>query len=382
MPLTSEDVLAELVAIPSVSSVSPEFDRPNRAVIERIAEYLDGLGWAVEVMDVPAGAGKANMIATLGSGEGGMVLAGHSDTVPYDEGAWQSEPFELTAHDGRLHGLGTADMKGYLALCVALASRLDAARLRRPLHIVATADEESGMDGARALEQAGRPPAAYCIIGEPTDLQPVCMHKGVMMEALTVFGGTGHSSDPTAAPNALDALARVLDAVIAWREELKTAYRAAEFAVPYPTLNLGHVHGGDNPNRICGRAELHIDLRPLPGMRLEELRTELDRRAGAAVADTGCRYQRRSLFPGIDPFQTASTGRLVAAAERLAGAPARAVSFGTEAGFFARMGMETIVMGPGRIDQAHRPDEYIERTALAAGERLVGALVEEFCTAR
>ncbi|MGH8271056.1 MAG: acetylornithine deacetylase [Gammaproteobacteria bacterium] len=373
----AETILADLVSIPSVSSVSPEFDMPNRSLIERLAEYFDGFGWRTEILDLPESPGKANLLASLGAGEGGLVLAGHGDTVPFDDGAWASDPFLLSARDERLHGLGSADMKGFIALCVALASRLKASQLARPLHVVVTADEESDMGGARLLAQAGRPQAEYCIVGEPTDLKPIRMHKGVLMEALTVIGGTGHSSDPSAAPNALEGLARVIAELIVWREELKARHPSPDFAVPYPTLNLGHVHGGDNPNRICGRVELHIDLRPVPGMHREELREELDRRVLGALAGTGCEYRRRALFDGIDPFETVATSRLVEVTERLSGAAAEAVSFGTEAGFFTALGMETVVLGPGSIEQAHRPDEYIERQALVAGARLLDALVAE-----
>ncbi|MGH8274245.1 MAG: acetylornithine deacetylase [Gammaproteobacteria bacterium] len=375
--LKAETVLADLVAIPSVSSVSPEFDTPNRPVIDRLADYLDGVGCRVEIMPLPEAPGKANLIATLGSGEGGVVLAGHSDTVPYDTTGWNSDPFTLTPRDGRLHGLGAADMKGFLALAVALASRLDARRLKHPLHVVATADEESRMDGARLLAENGRPEADYCIIGEPTDLKPVRMHKGIVMEALEIHGRSGHSSDPEAAPNALDGLSRVLNALQEWRNELKTRYHAGDFAVPYPTLNFGHVHGGDNPNRICAEAELHIDLRLVPGMRLDEVRAELDVCVNRALADTGCSYRRRTLFPGVEAFETRPDSRLVKAAERFSGESAQVVSFATEAGFFDGMGMETLVLGPGRISQAHQPDEYVERSSLAAGGKLIEGLVAE-----
>lgn len=380
--MDAETVLADLVSIPSVSSVSPRFDMPNFPLVERLADYFDGFGWRAEVMALPESEGKANLIASLGEGEDGLVLAGHGDTVPYDDGAWSSDPFHLTPRHGRLHGLGSADMKGFIALCVALASRLDASRLARPLHVVVTADEESNMDGARLLRAEGRPKARYCIVGEPTDLRPVRMHKGVLMEALTVIGGSGHSSDPAAAPNALEGLGRIIAMLVAWREELKARHPNPDFAVPHPTLNLGHVHGGDNPNRICARAELHMDLRPVPGMHREELREELDRRALEALAGSGCDYRRRTLFEGIDPFETPEASRLVSLCERLTGTAAGAVSFGTEAGFFTAMGMETVVLGPGGIAQAHRPDEYIEREAFAAGERLLDELVAELVLRR
>jgi acetylornithine deacetylase len=375
--LKTEAVLADLVGIPSVSSFSPEFDRPNRPVIDRLADYLDGIGCTVEVMPLPEMPGKANLVAGLGSGEGGVVLAGHSDTVPCDESGWASDPFDLTLRDARLHGLGATDMKSFIALSVALISRLDTRRLKHPLYLVVTADEESGMHGAQLLAETGHPRADYCIIGEPTDLKPVRMHKGILMEAIRIHGGSGHSSDPDAAPNALDGLNRVLNALQVWRGELRQRFRAPDFPVPYPTLNFGHVHGGDNPNRICTDAELHIDLRLVPGMPANDLRAELDVCVNRALADTGCSYRRRTLFQGVDAFESPADSRLVQAAERLSGESSQAVSFATEAGFFTRMGMEVLVMGPGRIDQAHQPNEYVEQASLAAGEKLIEGLVTE-----
>ncbi len=375
--LNTEELLADLVRIPSVSSVSPTFDSPNLPVIERLAGFLEDCGCAVEIMELPDAPGKANLIATLGSGEGGLVLAGHSDTVPYDDNGWESDPFALTPRDARLHGLGSADMKGFLAVAASIVSRLDAKRLGSPLHIVVTADEESQMQGARVLAASGRPRADYCIIGEPTDLKPVRMHKGVLMEAIAIHGGSGHSSEPDTAPNALDGLRHVLHALDVWREQLRKRFRAPDFAVPYPTLNFGHVHGGDNPNRICADVELHIDMRLVPGMDPAVMREELDVCLNQALAGTGCTYQRRTLFEGFGAFETPADSNFVRSVERLAGAPAQTVSFGTEASFFSSMGMETVVIGPGRISQAHQPNEYVERSSLADGEKLIEQLVVE-----
>lgn len=378
--ITTRELLAELVGIPSVSSVSSAFDMPNGAVIERLAGYLEDIGCAVEIMEVANAPGKANLIATLGSGEDGLVLAGHSDTVPFDEQGWDSDPFTLTEREGRLYGLGSADMKGFLALAVSVAARRDAKRLVRPLHIVVTADEESGMEGARQLAATSRPKAAYCIIGEPTDLKPVRMHKGVLMEAITIHGGSGHSSEPEAAPSALDGLGRVLQALDAWRMQLRERFQAPDFAVPYPTLNFGHVHGGDNPNRICAEAELHVDMRLVPGMTPKAMREELDDCLAGTLVGSGCTFERRPLFEGFEAFDTPSDSAFVRTLQRLSGAHAHSVSFGTEASFFSGMGMETVVLGPGRIAQAHQPNEYIEQASLAAGEELIERLVVELTT--
>lgn len=374
MKLSAEEILQQLIAIPSVSSVTPSLDMSSSPLMDRLADWFDGLGWKVELLPVPNTHAKINLLATLGDGKGGLVLAGHGDTVPYDEGGWDSDPFALTEIDGRLHGLGTADMKGFIALAVELASTLKTRELKRPIHIVVTPDEESRMAGARLLVERGCPEAEYCIIGEPTDLTPVYMHKGVMMEAVRVLGATGHSSDPDRSPNALEGMTQVLNALLTWRDELRQHTNQA-FSVPYPTLNLGRLQGGDNPNRICGEAELHLDLRPLPGMTLRELREELRRRVETVLAGTRFRYEIFSLFDGIEPFGGQIDGPLVSMTSEASGKRAQAVSFGTEAGFFSAMGMETVVIGPGRIEQAHRPNEYLEKSALAAGRRFLRSIV-------
>ncbi|HEV2212534.1 MAG TPA: M20/M25/M40 family metallo-hydrolase, partial [Gammaproteobacteria bacterium] len=214
-------MLAGLINAASVSSVSPEYDMSNRLAAERIAEWLEAAGFGVELQDIPGHPGKVNVIGTLGSGPGGLVLAGHMDTVPFDEGLWDSDPFTLTERDGKYFGLGISDMKGFIALAIEAAARYRKADLAQPLIVLATADEESSMCGARALAAAGRPKARYAIIGEPTLLKPVHVHKGILMEAVRVVGHSGHSSDPSLGKNALEGMHRALASLLAFRDELQ-----------------------------------------------------------------------------------------------------------------------------------------------------------------
>ena len=372
-------MIAALIETPSVSSVSPAFDQGNKAVVEILAGWLSALGFRVEILPLSEQAGKANLIATLGAGPGGLVLAGHTDTVPYDEGRWNHDPFALTTLDGRLYGLGTSDMKAFLALAVEAASDFTAGQLKEPLIIVATADEESSMSGAKALVDARRPQARYAVIGEPTGMRPVRMHKGILMEAIHLRGRSGHSSDPALGNSALEGMHPILGELLRWRTELQAKHRNPLFAVPYPTLNLGHIHGGDNPNRICADCELHIDLRPMPGMDLQALRETMRYRLQGVIRDTGLELDCRPLFEGTPALETPASSDIVRVTEQLTGYQAGAVAFGTEGPYFNQLGINTVVLGPGDIDQAHQPDEYLAESRIAPTVALLRQLIQRFC---
>ena len=371
--------IAELIEIPSVSSVTPDWDMPNQPVIDRLAERLEAGGWRVELIEVPDKPGKTNLLATLGRGDGGLVLSGHTDTVPCDPQLWSSDPFALAERDNRLYGLGTADMKSFLALAMTACAGIDTAALKAPLMLLATADEESSMAGARALVAAGQPKARFAVIGEPTGLKPVRMHKGILMEAIRVEGCSGHSSDPSLGANALEGMHQIIAALLGWRERLQAQSSDAAFAVPVSTMNLGHIRGGDNPNRICGSCELHIDVRMLPGLDRQALRADLRKESRDAVTNDQLVVDFDALFDGVDPMLTPPESELVRAAEQLTGSPAEAVAFATEAPFLANLGMEVVVLGPGHIDQAHQPDEYLELGQIPRSIEILQALIQRFC---
>ncbi|WP_111496918.1 acetylornithine deacetylase [Marinobacter bohaiensis] len=374
-----QQMLARLISQPSISSASPDWDHSNEAVIQTLAEWLEPMGFAVETLPVPGMPGKYNLVATLGQGPGGLVLSGHTDTVPFDESRWQSDPFTLTERDDRWYGLGTCDMKGFFALAIEAASAFLDTPLQQPLIILATADEESSMNGARALAEAGHPRGRYAVIGEPTGLKPVRMHKGIMMERLVFEGQSGHSSDPSLGRNALEGMHAAIGGLLELRDQWQAQYSNPNFRVQVPTMNLGCIHGGDNPNRICANCELHFDLRPLPGMDMDALRQSiLDRVAPEAERrELGLRFE--PLFDGVPPFETDADAELVRVCERLTGHSAEAVAFATEAPWLQKLGMETLVMGPGHIDQAHQPDEYLDLSQVKPAVDILGRLIQHFC---
>lgn len=373
------DMMGRLIASPSVSSVSPAWDQSNAAVVDHLAEWCQDAGFTVEQLPVAGYPGKFNLVASAGSGPDGLVLSGHTDTVPYDETRWSTDPFLLHERDNRWYGLGSCDMKGFFAVALDAIRGIDLAKLRHPLVLIATADEESSMCGAKALVETHRQLGRYAVIGEPTGMRPVRLHKGISMEAIRLTGRSGHSSDPALGANALEGMHLAISELLAWRSDLQQRYRNPEFAVAVPTVNLGHIHGGDNPNRICAECELHFDIRPLPGMQLDDIRNELDRRIGARLADSGLAFERVSLFEGIPAMETAADSPIVRAAERLTGYSAGAVAFGTEGPYLNDMGMQTVIMGPGSIEQAHQPDEYLSLDQIEPSRAVIRKLVEQFC---
>lgn len=246
-----------LIATPSISATDAGLDQSNEALINLLAGWFADTGFRVDVQPVPESRHKFNLLASIGEGSGGLLLAGHTDTVPYDEGRWTRDPFTLTEHDNKLYGLGTADMKGFFAFILDAVRDIDASKLTKPLYILATADEETTMAGARyfAASTAIRPD--FAIIGEPTSLQPVRAHKGHMANAIRIVGQSGHSSDPARGVNAIDLMHESIGRLMELRKTLQERYNNPAFAVPYPTMNFGHISGGDAANRICACCELH-----------------------------------------------------------------------------------------------------------------------------
>ncbi len=374
-----DKLLAQLISAPSVSSASSVWDQSNCKVIALLADWFGQLGFSVEIMDVPDNPGKQNLIATMGQGAGGLVLSGHTDTVPFDQAKWSSDPFSLNYRDDRFYGLGSCDMKGFFPVILSAVSDFSGAEFKQPLIVIATADEESSMSGAQALAEAGRPKARCAVIGEPTSLRPIRMHKGMMMERIHLQGRSGHSSNPALGKNALDCMVEVLVELTAFRRELQSQYQNSSFEIDVPTMNFGHIHGGDNPNRICGACELQFDLRPLPGMDIDSLRNSISKRVKPIAQKHQIEIVIEHLFGGVPAFETPANSQFVKACERLSGQPADAVAFATEAPYLQKLGMETIVMGPGSIDQAHQPDEFLAIDQIKPAVNILKGLIQQYC---
>ena len=376
-------MMRALIGTPSVSSTNIAHDQSNLPLINLLADWLENIGFDVDIQHLVDQPNKANLIATIGPKSPtsqGLILSGHADTVPYDDTQWLQDPFKLTEKDNKFYGLGSTDMKSFFALAIDTASKFKNAKLKQPLTILATADEESAMSGAQALTSAQLGHAKYAIIGEPTSLIPVRMHKGVMMESIVVTGHAGHSSNPALGASATEGMNQVVNALLKWREALQRKHQNPVFDVSVPTMNIGSIHGGDNPNRICSHCETQIDIRPLPGMKIDDLREDLNRVLGKLLPESsGLSLTYKPIFCGVPPFETPADAVFTKTVEALSAAQSKAVAFGTEAPYLTQLGIDTLVLGPGNINQAHQPNEYIPSEQITPYCNFLQSLIKEIC---
>lgn len=368
----------QLIALPTISSLDANEDLSNKTLIELLANWLSDLGFKTEILPVEGARQKYNLLATYGDGEGGLLLAGHTDTVPFDEGRWTFDPFTLTEQAGKLYGLGTADMKGFFAFVVDVVSRLDLSQTRKPIRILATADEETTMLGARTFAQHSQIRPDCAIIGEPTSLVPIRAHKGHMGEAIRITGKSGHSSDPDRGINAIELMHEATGHLLKMRDELKTRYHNDFFKVPYPTMNLGNIHGGDAINRICACCELQLDMRPLPHLAVEDLHDLLLSHLAPMLEKYGDLIEIRNLHGGIPGYECEHSAQIVQVVEKLLGVPCESANYCTEAPYIQQL-CPTLVLGPGSIEQAHQVDEFLETRYIEPTQALLTKLIQHFC---
>ncbi|ENM5924970.1 acetylornithine deacetylase [Vibrio mimicus] len=377
MPLPSFlEVYEGLISTSSISSTDARWDEGNEQVIAKLADWLSALGFAIQIEQVAPN--KQNLIAKLGSGEGGLLLAGHSDTVPFDEGRWNYNPHALTQANNRFYGLGTADMKGFFAFIYEAVKKVDWSKQTKPLYVLATCDEETTMLGARHFTENTPFKPDYCIIGEPTSLVPIRAHKGHVANAIRVTGKSGHSSNPALGVNAIEIMHEVLFALMQLRDRLIKEYHHPGFEIPTPTLNLGHIHGGDSPNRICGCCELHYDVRPLPGISLDGL----DNLMRDALSEVQQKWPGRiELIPLHDPipgYECAHDHPFIHGISEICEQEAQTVNYCTEAPFLQQV-CPTLVLGPGSIDQAHQPDEFLAFEFIDPTVRVLSRAMQKYC---
>jgi acetylornithine deacetylase len=380
------DMIDRLIAFPTVSRDS------NLGLIEYARDYLLRLGVEPHLV-YDAREQKANLFCTLADDPAraqtaGIILSGHTDTVPIDGQDWASDPFRATHRDGRIHGRGTADMKGFIAIALAWAPRFLAAQQTMPIHLSLTYDEETTFFGVRGLvrdlEKRGVKPAG-CIIGEPTDMQAIVAHKGKRDYCCRVRGREAHSSLTPTAVNAIEYAAQIIAFIRALADRVaREEPKDLRFEVPHSTLQTGVIKGGIATNVVPRDCEFSFEMRNIPATPHDSM--------SAPIVD----YAQRELLPqmrriapeagiqfdmGLDlpAFGIAPDAPLVQWAmelARTANLGTGAVSFATEASVFTNFGIPTVVLGPGSIAQAHKPDEYITYDQAAACEQFFARLME------
>jgi acetylornithine deacetylase len=377
-------LIRRLVAHNTVSA------RSNAALIEDVRAYLAGHGIAARVVPNHDGS-KANLFATIGPEiAGGVALSGHTDVVPVEGQAWTTEPFTLTERDGLLYGRGTADMKSFIAIALALVPAFKQRRLRRPIHLCLSYDEEVGCLGVPSLlrllgEELPKP--ALAIIGEPTSMRVVNAHKGVCAQVTTITGRDGHSSAPHKGASAIATMGRFMAFLDTLDEDLRLegesrAMPGLEFDPPWTTVNLGTIRGGTALNIIARECRLSWEFRPLPGVDGEAIFARAERfldgkllPALRAQAPEGrIVTERICTVPALRPERQGAAETL---ALQLTGLNATTTAaFGSEAGQFQDAGISAVMCGPGDIAQAHKPDEFIALDQLAACEAFLLRLAD------
>ncbi|MEA3140891.1 MAG: acetylornithine deacetylase [Gammaproteobacteria bacterium] len=379
----SRTMIERLIAFNTVSRES------NLGLIEWVRDYLRNLGAATRLTHDTTGK-KANLFATLGdSGRSGLILSGHTDVVPVDGQNWDTDPFVATERDGKLYARGSADMKGFIGIILAQAPKFIAAlnenRLDAPLHYALSYDEEVGCLGVRGLirdlEENGIRPAG-CVVGEPTSMQPIIAHKGTHRFRCAVHGREAHSSYVTYGVNAIEYAARLVVFVRQIADRLaQIEKRDYGFSVPYSTLSTGLIQGGIAANVVPKECVFQFDMRTLPQASPDALYQEIRAYADALAAEmrtvdanSGIDLQWTSQTVGLAASETDAIVQWALKLSR--NNTVGKVSYGTEAGLFQKMGVPTVICGPGDIAEAHRPNEFVALDQLAQCESFMDRILE------
>jgi acetylornithine deacetylase len=373
------EILDALVAFDTTSRNS------NLALVEWVEAYLDRFGVPHERISDTSGS-KANVWATIGpTGVPGTILSGHTDVVPVDGQLWSSDPFRLTARDGRFYGRGTADMKGFDACCLAAVPDMLAASLVRPIHLALSYDEEVGCVGVRnmiARLKHTKVKPAVCFVGEPTEMRVVIGHKGQRAFRVSVHGKSCHSSLAPQGVNAVEYAARLIVKICKIGDRVAhSGARDPLYDIPYTTANSGIVHGGTAFNIVPDLCTFEFEFRPLADDDVDGLvkevmtyaREQLEPQMRALDPAARISFEPRSSWPGLEAPPASD---VVGLAKMLAGRNEHSkVAYGTEAGLYALAGIPAVVIGPGSIKQAHKADEYIAVAQLEACSTFLDRLI-------
>ena len=382
--MSSIEMLDRLVAFPTISRDS------NLPLIDWVEDYLDGYGARCRRTTNETG-NKANLFAAIGPEvDGGVVLSGHTDVVPVDDQDWHTDPFKLTERDGLLYGRGTSDMKGFSAVFLSRLADLDVSTMKRPLYLALSYDEEIGCLGIDrmvndALANGAKP--EYGIIGEPTTMRVVRAHKSINVFRTVVTGQAAHSSQPHRGAGAILAAARIIEHLDALGRQRRAEAGDSGCEPPWTTVQVGEIHGGTAVNILPAHCEFLWEYRGLPGENPDlilnalqdfiesEVLPDLREFAPHAAVDTSAIAR----VPPLVPDSEARAETWVRTLDGVREGGSGEVSFATEAGSFQRAGISSVVCGPGSIDQAHQPNEFIDPAELQRCEAMVDDVFGYLC---
>ena len=384
MRLSDDALLSRLVAFDSTSRNS------NLPIADFLCDYLDLPGIRIDRNPSPDGT-KANVVAWIGPAprgdRAGLVLSGHMDVVPADEAGWWNDPFTLADEGDRWVGRGACDMKGFLALATNLAAEADSGRLRAPLALVFTYDEEVGTLGAKRLLESYAPGPSLpraAVIGEPTSLRVARAHKGHLKLRITLHGRSAHSGYPHLGVNAIEPAGRVISALAELRRELEreeAPHRKLFPEVPFVPLNVGTVHGGAAINVVPDRCVVEVGVRPHPGLPGTEASAALAERIRRAAMDAAAPLEPTvEILSDSPPLFLDESAPIHRHLRELVGqSETETVSFATDAGWLQRLGLDCAIFGPGTIAVAHKPNESLPKSELAAARALLTQSIRRFC---
>ncbi|WDD93845.1 acetylornithine deacetylase [Burkholderia sp. FERM BP-3421] len=383
-PPTSPSSRISLPWVERLVSIDTTSRVPNLGLIEMVRDALAARGIA-STLTHDAREGWANLFATVpahdGSTDGGIVLSGHTDVVPVDGQSWDSDPFRPEIRDGKLYGRGTCDMKGFIGTALALLPEMQSARLAKPIHFALSYDEEVGCVGAPLLiadlQKRGLKPSG-CIVGEPSSMRPIIAHKGINAYRCCVRGHAAHSSLTPKGLNAIEYAARLICHI----RDIADQFRAegpfdALYDVPFTTAQTSLIQGGNAINTVPAECRFSFEFRNLPTLDPDRIFARIDAYARETLLprmqqehpNAAIEFTKIAAAPGLDSTEQAAITELVRA---LTGdQDKRKVAYGTEAGLFALAGIPSVVCGPGDIEQAHKPNEYVSLDQLDACERFL-----------
>ena len=377
----SHILLNELIKSQSVSSDLAHIDQSNRFTCEILANYLSDLHFNCELQAVDNANDKWNLIASYTPDNAKhlapVMFSGHTDTVPAEAEMWNQDPWKLESDDEYYSGLGVTDMKGFF-IAVIQSIRSMRSLPKVPITLIATADEETTMAGARELSKRDIKAPLLNVIGEPTNLVPIFKHKGYFAFKLTITSEGGHSSINQQDKNCISAMFTANEVLEKLRTNVLVKSTDTDFSVPFSTLNLGTLHAGNAVNRICDNATLLFDIRPLPGISFNELREWLITHLKTELAGRRVNFELTPLYDPIESFKSSLSTKSQSHICQLCNHSPIAANYVTEASIFERMNWPSLILGPGDINQAHQINEQLSRKHFDQSISLYRAIIEQF----